>query len=41
MFTKLLLEFDAEKNRVDIFYFDRASNVQKAGKVLGVKFLGP
>ena len=38
VFTKLLLEFDAEKNRVDIFYFDGASNVQKAGEVLGVTF---
>ena len=39
VFTKLLLEFDAEKKkRVDIFYFDGASNVQKAGKCLGVKF---
>ena len=38
VFTKLLLEFDAEKNRVDVFYFDGPSNVQKAGKVLGVKF---
>ena len=26
------------KKRVDIFYFDGASNVQEAGKVLGVKF---
>ena len=38
VFTKLLLEFDAEKHRVDIFYFDGVSNVQKAGEVLGVKF---
>ena len=34
VFTKLLLEFDAEKNRVDIFYFDGASNVQNADEVL-------
>ena len=26
------------KKRVDIFYFDGASNVQKAGEVLGVNF---
>ena len=38
VFSKLLLEFDAEANRVDIFYFDGASNVQKAGELLGVKF---
>ena len=38
VFTKLLLRFDAEKNRVNIFYFDGTSNVQKAGEVLGVKF---
>ena len=38
VFTKLLLEFDAEKNRMDIFYFDGASNAQKADEVLGVKF---
>ena len=35
VFTKLLLKFDAEKTRVDIFYFDSVSNVQKAGEVLG------
>ena len=28
----------AEKNRVDIFYFDGASNVQKAGSLLEVRF---
>ena len=38
VFSKLLLEFDAEANRVDIFYFDRASNVQKASELLGIKF---
>ena len=38
MFSKLLLEFDAEANRVNIFYFDGVSKVQKAGEVLGVKF---
>ena len=34
----LLGEYDAEKNRVDIFYFDGASNVQKAGAVLAVRY---
>ena len=38
VFSKLLLEFDAETNRVEIFYFDGASNVQKAGDLFGVKF---
>ena len=38
VFTKLLLDFDREKNRVDIFYFDGASNVQKADDLLGVRF---
>ena len=38
VFSNFLLEFNAEANRVDVFYFDGASNVQKAGKLLGVKF---
>ena len=37
VFSKWLLEFDAEANRMDILYFDGASIVQKAGKLLGVK----
>ena len=27
-----------QRNHVDIFYFDGASNVQKAGDLLGVRF---
>ena len=42
VFSKLLLEFDAEANRVDIFYFNGASNVQKRPtKTSGPSFLGP
>ena len=38
VFSDLLLDFDAEKIRVGIFYFDGASNAQKAGSLLGVRF---
>ena len=38
VFNGLLLDFDAEKNCVDLFYFDSASNVQKAGTLLEVRF---
>ena len=34
VFSGLLLNFNAEKNRVDIFYFNGASNMQKAGTLL-------
>ena len=38
VFSALLLEFDAEANCEGIFYFDGASNIQKAGAVLEVRF---
>ena len=38
IFSGLFLDFDVGKNRADIFYFDGASNVQKAGAVLEVRF---
>ena len=38
VFSGLLLDFDAEANCVDIFYFDGALNVQKAGAVVEARF---
>ena len=37
-FSGLLTQYNTEKNRVDSFYFDGASNVQKAGKILKVQY---
>ena len=38
IFDGLSAEFNEEKNHVDIFHFEDASNVQKAGSVLEVRF---
>ena len=38
MFEETIIEFDKEKLCTDIFFFDGASNVQKAGEVLVAKF---
>ena len=36
----IVAKLDKQRNRVDIVYFDGASNVQKAGEVLEVTFPG-
>ena len=38
MFEGYTKEFDKEKKNTDIFFFDGASNVQKAGEVLVAKY---
>ncbi len=38
MFEEKVLEYDSLKICTDVFYFDGASNVQKAGEVLMAKF---
>ena len=38
IFMGIVQEYDDDGSRVDIFYFDGASNVKKAGEVLEVKF---
>ena len=34
----IVSKYDENSNRVDLFYFDGASNVKKAGEVLEVKY---
>ncbi len=38
MFEEKVMEYDSLKICTDVFYFDGASNVQKAGKVLMARF---
>jgi hypothetical protein len=39
LFDKKVMEYDPLKTCTDVFYFDGASNVQKAGEVLMARFL--
>jgi hypothetical protein len=38
MFEEKVIEYDPEKIYTDVFFFDGASNVQKAGEVLMARF---
>lgn len=38
VFSELVEEYDPPHTDTDIFYFDRASNVQKAGTVLEARY---
>ncbi len=38
MFQKKVNQFDPEGGHIDVFFFDRASNVQKAGQILCQNF---
>ena len=38
LFVTQIAIYNKEKQRTDLFYFDGASNVQKAGEVLEAKF---
>jgi hypothetical protein len=38
MFEEKVMEYDSLKICTDVFYFDEASNVQKAGEVLMARF---
>jgi hypothetical protein len=38
LFEGKIMEYDPQQLSTDVFYFDGASNVQKAGKVLMAKF---
>ena len=39
IFMGIVSEYDENSNHVDLFYFDGALNVKKAGEVLEVKYL--